>query len=100
MDKRKRRKGIILAADDLRPGLLIAIHHWRDGREYQLGIAHRLRVIQLPYVVAQPLHNPDAKPVTLDVRKVRFMAVSEDYAQAQGQGTEIPPAHPDSEIPF
>ncbi len=94
--KDRRRNGLLLAADDLQQGLLVTIHHWRDGREWGLGVAHRILVVNLPYLVVQPLHDPKAGPVTLDVRRVRLMPISDDFAKAQKNSGP----QPEEEIPF
>lgn len=92
----RKRKGLLLAADDLVKGQLVAIHHWRSGRDWGLGIAHQVLAINLPFLVAQPLHDPKAGPVTLDIRRVRLMPVTAEFAEAQKFSQ--PP--PEDEVPF
>jgi hypothetical protein len=96
----RRQKGLILAADDLQKGLLVTIHHWRDRREWGMGVALRIDAINLPYVVAQPLNEAEARPAILDLRRLRLMPVSEEFARAQANGSTTPAPAPLDDIPF
>jgi hypothetical protein len=95
----RRRNGLLLAADDLHAGALLTIHHWRDGREWGLGVAFRLDAINLPYLVVRPLNDAEARPAILDLRRVRLMRISEEYARAQAGAANPAPASTD-DIPF
>ena len=100
MKKDRRHTGMILAADDLQPGLLVTIHNWRDRREWGMGVALRIDAINLPYIVAQPLNDAEARTAILDLRRLRLMRVSEEFARAQANGSTAPaPARLD-DIPF
>ena len=96
MATERKRKGLLLAPDDLVKDRLVTIHHWRDGREWGLGVAQRILVVNLPYLVVQPLNDAKAGPVTLDVRRVRLMGVSSEFAAAQNNSGP----QPEQEIPF
>jgi len=79
----KRRKGLLLAADDLEIGRLVAIHHaCKEFRELR-GASLKITAINLPFVVARLVPRPEIPPLTLNVRDCAFMPVTEDYAAAQ-----------------
>jgi hypothetical protein len=86
--------------DDLQRGLLVTIHHWRDRREWGMGVALRVEAINLPYVVVQPLNEAEARPAILDMRRLRLMRVSEEYVRAQTSGSPAPVPAPTDDIPF
>ncbi|MGH7170675.1 MAG: hypothetical protein ACRELG_10390 [Gemmataceae bacterium] len=100
MKKNRRRNGLLVAADDLQPGLLVTIHHWRDRREWGMGVALRIEAINLPYLVAQPLNDAEARPAILDLRRMRLMRITEEFARAQATGTTAPAPAPMDDIPF
>lgn len=100
MKKDRRRNGLLLAPDDLQQGLLVTIHHWRDRREWGMGVALRIEAINLPYLVVQPLNDAEARPVILDLRRMRLMRVSEEFARAQASGSPAPVPAPTDDIPF
>lgn len=79
---KQRRKGLILRADDMEVGQLVTIHHWQDRRPLGLGDVFQVKAIALPYLVAQPLGDPDYRPVTFDIRMVRLMKLGQEYAEA------------------
>jgi hypothetical protein len=101
MDVKKgsRHSGLLLAADDLQQGQLLTIHHWRDGREWGMGVAFRLEAVNLPYLVVRPLNDADARPAILDLRRVRLMRITEEFARAQA-GAASPAPSPTDDIPF
>jgi hypothetical protein len=87
----KRRKGLLLAADDLQVGQLVAIHHGtRQYRDFR-GASLQITAINLPFVVARMVPRPDLPPFTLNVRDCVFMPVSEEFAAAQAQQTPVVP---------
>lgn len=88
-----KNKGLLLAADDLEIGRLVAIHH--GSRQYRdlRGASLQITAINLPFVVARLVPRPDIPPLTLNVRDCVFMPVTEDYAAAQAQQTPVVP-HP------
>lgn len=98
----KRKKGLLLAADDLQVGRLIAIHHGsRQYRDYR-GASLQITAINLPFVVARMVPRPDIPPLTLNVRDCVFMAVTEEYAAAQtwtAQQTPVVPSPSGSTSP-
>jgi hypothetical protein len=98
--KDRRRNGLLLAVDDVQVGQLVTIHHWRDRREWGMGVALRIEAINLPYLVAQPLNEPEARPAILDLRRLRLMRISEEFARAQANGSTTPAPAPLDDIPF
>lgn len=100
MKRERRRNGLLVAADDLQRGLLVTVHHWRDRREWGMGVALRVEAINLPYAIVQPLNEAEARPAILDLRRARLMRVSEEYARAQIAGSPIPAPAPTDDIPF
>ena len=82
--KRKRR-GLLLQADDLDVGRWVAIHHWRHQPDCNQGLGHALiiKAINLPFVVVQPHGEPQYEPAILDVREAAFMFVTQDFVNAQ-----------------
>jgi len=85
-----RRKGLLLAADDLQVGKLVAIHHGtRQYRDF-CGASLQITAINLPFVVARMVPRPDLPPFTLNVRDCVFMPVSEEFASAQSQTPVVP----------
>lgn len=84
-----KKKGLLLRADDLDTGRLVTIHHWRDGCSIGLGRAYRVRAVNLPYAILQPMGNESDRRFTLDLRRAVLMPITEAYAQAQSEG---PPA--------
>lgn len=94
-----RRKGLLLAADDLQVGRLVAIHHGtRQYRDF-CGASLQITAINLPFVVARLVPRPDIPPLTLKVRDCVFMPVSEDYAAAQAQQSPVVPSPSGSNSP-
>ncbi len=100
-----KKKGLLLQADDLEVGRLVTIHHWRDRRSCGLGHAYRLKALNLPYVVVQPLGGENRRPIILDLRQVCLMPISEEFADAQAltppaSSPPEPSALGDEDIPF
>jgi len=94
-----RRKGLLLAADDLQVGKLVAIHHGtRQYRDF-CGAILQITAINLPFVVARMVPRPDLPPFTLNVRDCVFMPVSEEFAAAQAQQTPVVPSPSGSNSP-
>jgi hypothetical protein len=81
-----KKKGLLLRADDLEAERLVTIHHWRDGRRTGMGRAYRVRAVNLPYVVLQPLGAESDRRFTLDLRRAVLMPISAEYAEAQAEG--------------
>lgn len=79
----KYRKSLNLAQDDLEVGMLIAVVSIK-GSDLFLpfsGLAAKMRAINLPFVVVQPVGQPDT--ITLDLRYFNIMEVSAEFAEAQ-----------------
>ena len=82
MRKRKRR-GLLLAPDDLTVGKYVAIHSAK-GSNVSLafsGVASEVMAINLPFVVLRPGYSEGT--ITEDVRHVNLMAVTDDFVRAQ-----------------
>lgn len=75
-------KGLLLYPDDLEKGKLCAIHHCTNRTPF-LGDSLKITAINLPFVVARSLVNPELPPITLDLRECGLMPVSEDFVAAQ-----------------
>ena len=95
MRKRKRR-GLLLAPDDLTVGKYVAIHSAK-GSNVTLafsGVASEVMAINLPFVVLRPGYSEGT--ITEDVRHVNLMAVTDDFVRAQtgqptgGQDNSVP----------
>jgi hypothetical protein len=96
--KNRKRKGLLLAPDDLTVGKYIAIHSLKgSSRPWPyFGHASEVMAINLPFVVVRPVGDHD--PATVDVRNVNLMPVTDDYVRAQapqqqGVGQEKPPVN-------
>ena len=81
----RRSNSVIVQPDDLEVGQLIAIHAFKYSDEPGPfhGMAVRVKAINLPFVVALPMMDVNDSPVTLDVRFLNLMKVTEEYAKAQ-----------------
>ena len=74
-----------------------------QGTDMGMGAAFRIKAIELPYVVVQPIGHPDTPPTVLDIRAVSLMLVSEAFAKAQQMTPTrktAKPAASDDDIPF
>ena len=96
MRKRKRR-GLLLAPDDLTVGKYVAIHNAK-GSNVTLafsGVASEVMAINLPFVVLRPGYSEGT--ITEDVRHVNLMAVTDDFVRAQAPqpegGQDKPPVN-------
>jgi hypothetical protein len=96
MKKRNsKRKGLLLAPDDLMVGKFIAVHSLKRSSQPlpYFGHASEVMAINLPFVIVRPVGGH--APATLDVRYVNLMSVTDDYVRAQaapeqGIGQEKP----------
>ena len=100
MRKRKRR-GLLLAPDDLKVGKYVAIHSVKGvivkevaGPLALFGDAAVITAINLPFVVARFVASNNI--VTLDVRHINLMPVTDDFVRAQ---TEQPTGGQDNSVP-
>jgi len=83
-DATSSQPGCLVAPDDLEIGQHYAVHSLRQNPGMPLpiaGEAFRLIAVQLPFVVGQ-LVAQDA-PLTIDLRFINIMRVSEQFAVAQ-----------------
>jgi hypothetical protein len=102
--KKRKRKGLLLAPDDLTVGKYIAIHSLKGvivtevaGPLALFGDAAVITAISLPFVVARFVVSNTV--ATLDVRHLNLMPVTDDFVRAQaGQptgGQDNPVSHVD-----
>jgi hypothetical protein len=87
------KKGIILAADDLEPGQLIAVYNIKQNPNDPAGILGQaliVKAINLPFVVAESYVSHEI--LTLDDRFLNFMRVTKKFAEAQKdvRNSEVP----------
>jgi hypothetical protein len=95
-----RASGVVLRPDDLEVGQYVALYSFKPAPNKPSpfhGQAVRVKAINLPYVVGQPTTDPSHAPVTLDVRFMNLMRVTEEFAMAQAIMTPTPTTEP---IPF
>jgi hypothetical protein len=96
MNKRNRkRKGLLLAPDDLAVGRFIAVHSIKGSSQLLpfFGLASEVMAINLPFVIVRPVGGHD--PATVDVRYVNLMPVTDDYVRAQvGQQQRVAQQNP------
>ncbi len=88
--KQSRRKGLIVAADDLTVGEWYACYGLKNDLEQPVqvaGMAFRIVAMNLPFIVGRLASDP-VHPLTFDSRFLTFMRVSEDYVAAQRQEQE------------
>jgi hypothetical protein len=85
MKKAKKHRGLFLHPDDMEVGQICAVHSMKlhNNPSPIFGEALQITAIQLPFVLAQPLAYALQPPVTLDVRYMNMMPVSNEYADAQ-----------------
>ena len=78
-----KKKGLLLAVDDLEVGKYVAIHSVKGSNQAFpfFGHAGVIRAINLPFVVVKPVGNPELD--TLDVRYLNLMPVTDDFVRAQ-----------------
>ena len=99
MKKRNsKRKGLLLAPDDLMVGTFIAVHSLKGSSRPlpYFGHASEVMAINLPFVVVRSVGGHET--ATVDVRYVNLMPVTDDYVRAQaaheqGIGQEKPPVN-------
>lgn len=79
----RRKKGLLLAADDLEVGKYVAVHSAKESNDPLpfFGVAAEVRAINLPFVVVQPVGCKDT--ATVDVRYLNLMPVTEEFVRAQ-----------------
>jgi hypothetical protein len=95
---KSKRKGLLLAPDDLMVGKFIAVHSLKRSSQplAYFGHAGEVIAINLPFVIVRPVGGH--APATLDVRYVNLMRVTDDYVRAQAAhqqdvGEEKPPVN-------
>jgi hypothetical protein len=91
--KKPLRKGLIVQPDDLELRRFYAVYGTKVGPEQPVpvaGMAFELLAVNLPFVVGKLTADPTHPPLTLDVRYLTFMRVSDDYVQAQRTAEDAP----------
>jgi len=85
------RKSLLLAPDDLEVGKYVAVHSLKDSKQALpfSGHASEIRAINLPFVVVKPVG--DYGIITIDVRYLNLMSISEEFVQAQTPPTNHNP---------
>lgn len=80
---KKRKKGCLLQPDDLEVGTYITVHSIKGSDQPMpfFGQSAKIVVIELPYVVIQPVGGDET--ATIDIRYLNLMAVSEEFVKAQ-----------------
>lgn len=79
----RKKKGLLLAADDLEVGKHIAVHSvkWTKDPMPFFGVASEVKAINLPFVIVQPVGSTET--ATLDVRYLNLMPVTDEFVRAQ-----------------
>jgi hypothetical protein len=82
---KKRRRGLILAPDDLEVGSHYMVYGLVGDPDAPLsasGQPFQVKAINLPFVLGRWVADPLGPPVTVDVRLVLLMRASDDYVRA------------------
>lgn len=81
--EKEERIGLIVREDDLEVGQLLCVHSIKGeaGATSIMGQPLKVKAICLPFLVAEFLLNNE--PLTLDVRYLKFMRITEEFAAAQ-----------------
>ncbi len=81
-----KKRGIVLAEDDLEVGQRVCVYSLKRSPDESapiLGQALEVKAICLPYIVGRLLSDP-AKPIlTLDCRFLHLMRVTKEFVAAQ-----------------
>ncbi len=100
---------MMLAPDDLSPGVFVAIHSAKCLGDEPLeapvpfGVPLRVLGVALPFVtvgVVRPKRAADGGPAILDVRAVRLMKLPQEYVEsirAFGAPEDVQPVGPETE---
>lgn len=77
-------KGVLIYEDDLAEGQLLAVHSIKGTNDAApiMGQAFKVVAVCLPYLVCSLCRGNE--PLTVDVRYLNLMKVSEQFAAAQG----------------
>ena len=83
MKQNRKKKGLLLAPDDLEVGRFIAVHSTkRSNRPLPFfGLAAEVKAINLPFLVVRVVGSDEI--VTIDVRFLNIMSVTKEFVQAQ-----------------
>ncbi len=82
MNKHKR-KGLLLAPDDLEVGKFVAVHSFKRSNDSMrfFGQCAQIKAINFPFVVVWSVG--DNEIATIDLRYFNLMPVTEEFVQAQ-----------------
>lgn len=86
-----KRGGCILQADDLDVGMNVCVYSLKqkpDDGAAIMGQSLQIQAICLPYFVGQLLSDPSEPILTLDVRFLNLMKVSDEFVEAQKAGVK------------
>lgn len=84
-----KKGGVILAEDDLEVGQYVCVYNIKqhpDSAEPIMGQSLLIKAVCLPYVAAELQSEPQKPTLTLDVRFLNLMRVTQEYVDAQLKG--------------
>jgi hypothetical protein len=83
MKRKRKKKGLLLAPDDLEVGRFIAVHSTKGSNRPLpfFGLAAEVKAINLPFLVVRMVGTDEI--VTIDVRLLNIMPVTREFAHAQ-----------------
>ena len=86
-----KRGGMILQPDDLDVGMNVCVYSLKKSPEEGaaiLGQSLKIQAICFPYFVGQLLSDPSEPVLTLDVRFLNLMKVTDEFVAAQQAGVK------------
>jgi hypothetical protein len=86
-----KRGGMILQPDDLDVGMSVCVYSLKqkpDEGAAILGQSLKIQAICFPYFVGQLLSDPSEPVLTLDIRFLNLMKVSDEFVKAQQAGVK------------
>jgi hypothetical protein len=87
----QKHGGCILQPDDLDVGMNVCVYSLKKSPEEGaaiLGQSLKIQAICFPYFVGQLLSDPSEPVLTLDVRFLNLMKVSDEFVKAQQAGVQ------------
>ena len=90
--KSNKSRGLLVQADDFEVGNYYLIHsHKQTHRPLPgMGLAFKVVALNLPYIAAEFVTQPQSGTATLDVRYVNLMKANEDFVKAQMPRQQTP----------
>jgi hypothetical protein len=92
------RKGLFIQPDDMNVGDYLAVVGCKlhDNPIPIAGLAFKVTAINMPFLIGQLVQDPSHAPITLDLRFLNVMRVTDEYVKAQApqmpQGVMMTPA--------